>query len=197
MTKENSFQALPLLHVEEVQNTRNLSERDLWRYMKTYAPRSWAEAFYLAKTLRHESLDVPEIPSNQFSMLDIGCNVGCAIFGVLDALAVRISLQRPIKVVAVDGNAVALDLLDGFNKARSSEDDPCAVATRDVELVLINRTFAEEMQASSLGKFNIIVASKFLGECGNGAFTSFLGYAKSHLDEVCKKCCTFVAIKAN
>ena len=192
MTKENSFQALPLLHVEEVQNTRNLSERDLWRYMKTYAPRSWAEAFYLAKTLRHESLDVPEISSNQFSILDIGCNVGCAIFGVLDALAVRISLQRPIKVVAVDGNAVALDLLDGFNKARSSEDDPCAVATRDIELVLINRTFAEEMQASSLGKFNIIVASKFLGECGNGAFTSFLDYAKSHLDEV--GCCIIIEV---
>jgi len=58
--------------------------------------------------------------------------------------------------------------------------------------VRINRTFAEEMQASSLGKYNIIVASKFLGECGNGAFTSFLRYAKSHLDE--DGCCIIIEV---
>ena len=110
----------------------------------------------------------------------------------LDALAARGPFKRPIKVVAVDGNATALDLLDGFNKARASEDDPCAVATRDIELVRINRTLAEEMQASSLGKYNIIVASKFLGECGNGAFTSFLRYAKSHLDE--DGCCIIIEV---
>ena len=181
MTKESSFQALPLLRIEEVQNTRNLSKRDLWRYMKTYAPRSWAEAFYLAKTLRPESLDLSDIPSNQFSILDVGCNVGCAMFGILDALAVRISLQRPIKVVAVDGNAAALDLLDGFNKARSSEDDLCLIATRDVELTCVNRTFAEEMQYSEQREFNIIIASKSLGECGDGAFASLLRYANAHL----------------
>ena len=192
MTKESSFQALPLLRIDEVQNTSNLSERDLWRYMKTYAPRSWAEAFYLAKTLDSEVLNAAKTTVNQFSVLDIGCNVGCAMLGVLDALAVRTAFKRPIKIVAVDGNATALDLLGGFNKARASEDDPCAVATRDVELVCINRTFAEEMQASSLGKFNIIVASKFLGECGNGAFTSFLGYAQSHLDE--DGCCIIIEV---
>lgn len=181
MTKESSFQALPLLRIDEVQNTSNLSERDLWRYMKTYAPRSWAEAFYLAKTLRNESLNLSEISSNQFSILDVGCNVGCAMFGILDALAVRISLQRPIKVVAVDGNAVALDLLDGFNKVRSSEDDPCLSATRDVELTRVNRTFVEEMQSSEQQEFNIIIASKSLGECGDGAFATLLRYANAHL----------------
>ena len=182
ITKEGWFQALPLLRIEEVQNTRNLAEHDLWRYMKTYAPRSWAEAFYLTKTLGREVLNAAVTTGNQFSVLDIGCNVGCAMLGVLDALAARGPFKRPIKVVAVDGNATALDLLDGFNKARASEDDPCAVATRDIELVCINRTFAEEVQASTLGKFNIIVASKFLGECGAGSFLSFLEYAKSHLD---------------
>lgn len=192
ITKEGWFQALPLLRIEEVQNTKNLSEQDLWRYMKTYAPRSWAEAFYLTKTLGHEVLNAAVTTGNQFSVLDIGCNVGCAMLGVLDALTARVSFKRPIKVVAVDGNATALDLLDGFNKARASEDDPCAVATRDIELVRINRTFAEEMQASSLGKYNIIVASKFLGECGNGAFTSFLRYAKSHLDE--DGCCIIIEV---
>ena len=192
ITQEGWFQALPLLRIEEVQNTKNLSEQDLWRYMKTYAPRSWAEAFYLTKTLGREVLNAAVTTGNQFSVLDLGCNVGCAMLGVLDALAARVSFKRPIKVVAVDGNATALDLLDGFNKARASEDDPCAVATRDIELVHINRTFAEEMQASSLGKYNIIVASKFLGECGNGAFTSFLRYAKSHLDE--DGCCIIIEV---
>lgn len=192
ITKEGWFQALPLLRIEEVQNTKNLSEQDLWRYMKTYAPRSWAEAFYLAKTLDREVLNAAKTTVNQFSVLDIGCNVGCAMLGVLDALAARTAFKRPIKIVAVDGNATALDLLGGFNKARASEDDPCAVATRDVELACINRTFAEEMQASSLGKYNIIVASKFLGECGNGAFTSFLRYAKSHLDE--DGCCIIIEV---
>lgn len=192
IAKEGWFQALPLLRIEEVQNTKSLSEQDLWRYMKTYAPRSWAEAFYLSKTLACEVLNVAATTGSQFSVLDIGCNVGCAMFGVLDALAARTALKRPIKVVAVDGNATALDLLNGFNKARASEDDPCAVATRDVELTCINRTFAEEMQASSLGEFNIIVASKFLGECGNGAFTSFLGYAQSHLAE--DGCCIIIEV---
>lgn len=192
ITKEGWFQALPLLCIEEVQNTKNLSEQDLWRYMKTYAPRSWAEAFYLTKTLDSEVLNAAVTTDNQFSVLDIGCNVGCAMLGVLDALAARGPFKRPIKVVAVDGNATALDLLDGFKKARASEDDPCAVATRDVELACINRTFAEEMQVSSLEKFNIIVASKFLGECGNGAFTSFLGYAQSHLDE--DGCCIIIEV---
>lgn len=183
MTRSEQFQALPLLRIEEVQNTRTLSERDLWRYMKSYAPRSWAEAFYLTKTLRHESLDSSSMPNNQFSILDIGCNVGCAMQGVLDALATRMCCKCQFKVVAVDGNATALDLLDGFNKARSSDDDPCAVATRDIELIRINRTFAEEMQSSSLGVFNIIVASKSLGECGNDAFGVFLKYAKLHLEK--------------
>lgn len=181
MSKESSFQALPFLRIEEVQNTKNLSERDLWRYMKTYAPRSWAEAFYLTKNLSPEILDASAPPNNPFLILDIGCNVGCAMFGILDALAVRISLQQPVKVTAVDGNATALNLLDGFNRARSSKDDPCLIATRDVELTCLNRAFSEEMQSSEHREFNIIIASKFLGECGDGAFVSFLRYAKSHL----------------
>lgn len=192
ITKEGWFQALPLLRIEEVQNTKNLSEQDLWRYMKTYAPRSWAEAFYLTKTLGREVLNAAATTGNQFSVLDIGCNVGCAMLGVLDALATMAAFKRPIKVVAVDGNATALGLLDRFNEARASEDDPCAVATRDVELACVNRTFAEEMQASSLDKFNIIVASKFLGECGDSAFTSFLGYAQSHLDK--DGCCIIIEV---
>ena len=183
MAKEPQFKGLPPLRVEEVQRTMRLSEVDLWRYMKTYAPRSWAEAFYLVKTLRREMLDAVSASGHQPSIMDIGCGVGGALLGVLDALAVRVEVQESFKVVAMDGNEKALELLEGFVNARSKSADQCLGSTRDIELTNINKTFAEELQSPISGQFDIILASKSLGEGDSTSFNAFLGYAKERLSQ--------------
>lgn len=183
MAKEPQFKELPPLRVEEVQRTMRLSERDLWRYMKTYAPRSWAEAFYLVKTLRREMINAVSAPGHKLSIMDIGCGVGGALLGVLDALAVRVEVQESFKVVAMDGNEKALELLEGFVNARSKSADPCLGSTRDIELTNINKTFAEELQSPISGQFDIILVSKSLGEGDSTSFNAFLGYAKERLSQ--------------
>ena len=182
MASSPQFQALPLLRIEEVQKTMQLSELDLWRYMKTYAPRSWAEAFYLVKTLPRKMLDAISSPDHGLSILDVGCGVGGALLGVLDSLAGRVETPMPIKVIAMDGNETALNLLKGFVDTRSRDSDPCLGMTKGIELTRINKTFSEEIQSPISDRFDIILASKSLGEIGKASFGSFLGYVKEHLN---------------
>lgn len=184
MAQEPQFKALPLLRIEEVQRTMKLSEVDLWRYMKTYAPRSWAESFYLVKTLARETLDkIVGTEGGHISVLDVGSGVGGALFGVLDSLALRIKTNVQIDVVALDGNDKALELLGGFLETRSKIPDPALVAARDVGVTCINKTFGEESANPSARVFDMIVASKSLGEAGQGTFEPFLDYANAHLSE--------------
>ena len=184
MAREPQFNALPLLRIEEVQRTMKLSEVDLWRYMKTYAPRSWAESFYLVKTLSREALGkIVEAESGHISILDVGSGVGGALFGALDALALRVETNVQIDVVAIDGNDNALELLGGFLETRSKSPDPALATARDVGLTRINKTFAEELRDPSANVFDMIVASKSLGEDKQGAFETFLEYANAHLSK--------------
>lgn len=183
MANEAEFKALPPLRIDEVQHTMKLSEYDLWRYMKTYSPRSWAEAFYLVKTIDREVLDAISAPDRNLSIMDVGSGVGGALFGVLDSLAVRVEPRKRLRVVALDGNEVALKLLSGFMNTRSRDPDPCLGTTRDVELKCINRTFKEEFETPGEDRFDLIVASKSIGEDGSNSFVNFLGYAKKHLNQ--------------
>jgi len=136
-------------------------------YLGTYFPRSFSESFCIHSNLfgfdpyrthieRKESL----------SILSVGCGTGGDILGLICAIAGNLPNIKKLKIVAFDGNSIAIDYLSGLLdlppiKKRFS------IADNEIKFVPLPVTCVEDL-THYIGRmgdgFDFITSFKFVNE---------------------------------
>ncbi len=150
-TIDKETEGLEHLSVQEVQMTDELSSEDVRRYVKTYLPRSCAEAFVvLDHHLRDTTVDT------SISLLDVGCGSGGASLGCLLALH-KHKGQTDCRVAMnmADVNGAAMDVAENFFQQGGDHFEGTVI-----EKV---RRYTHTKEALSCS-YDVIVASKSIGE---------------------------------
>lgn len=150
-TIDKETEGLEHLSAQEVQTTDELSSEDVRRYVKTYLPRSCAEAFVvLDHHLRDTTVDT------SISLLDVGCGSGGASLGCLLALH-KHKGQTDCRVAMnmADVNGAAMDVAENFIQ-QCGENFEGMVIER-------GRRYTQTEEALSQS-YDVIVASKSIGE---------------------------------
>lgn len=158
--KEIHSNGLPYLSADEVQTTMGLSERDVERYAKTYAPRSFAEGVSAGRNLPSEFRMAAE-ESGYISMLDVGCGTAAFSLGVIHGFDRIIDKVCEPKLDLVDGNPAMIAKARAFFLSRETS------RTYGVPMVRTEWFEREIMKVSDCfpkATYDLIVTSKFLGE---------------------------------
>lgn len=139
------------LSAQEVQMTDGLSAEDVQRYVKTYLPRSCAEAFVvLDNHLQDRTIDA------SVSLLDIGCGSGGSTLGCLLALHKhRGHCGCKVDVSVYDVNSVAVDVAEElFEQAKNH-----------LEGTTLEKIERRQSMSEALSRtYDIVIASKSIGE---------------------------------
>lgn len=158
--KEIRSDGLPFLSADEVQTTMELSERDVERYAKTYAPRSFAEGVSAGRNLPSE-FRMAAGESGYISMLDVGCGTAAFSLGVIHGLDRIIDKMCEPRLDLVDGNPAMIAKARSFFLSRETS------RTYGVPKVWTEWFEREIMKVSDCfpkATYDLIVTSKFLGE---------------------------------
>ena len=83
---------------------------DVLNYLGTYFPRSYAES-YCIFTEFFKSHSEQYVSQSELSIFDFGCGTGGEIVGLLTALSECCPNVKKVRVVALDGNKNALQLV--------------------------------------------------------------------------------------
>lgn len=107
---------------EEAQYNLDSDEPKVKKYLGTYFPRSYCEAFCIFGNIfgngcYMNSLKDELVSSNEINILDIGCGTGGEIIGLLDAIRKYLPSTARINVYAFDGNQVSISCLKNIAKA--------------------------------------------------------------------------------
>ena len=86
-------------------------ESQLLKYLGTYFPRSYAEAYHIFNLFFQSNKHIYE-GRNKLSVFDFGCGTGGEVFGLLQAVMDNLPSVNKIKILALDGNANALRILE-------------------------------------------------------------------------------------
>lgn len=84
---------------------------DIKRYLGTYFPRSYAEAFCIFRNFFSKEKNVYE-NCQELSIFDFGCGTGGELIGFIMAVTKQLPNIKRIKIRALDGNSYALRLLE-------------------------------------------------------------------------------------
>lgn len=150
-TIDKETEGLELLSAQEVQMTDELSSEDVRRYVKTYLPRSCAEAFVvLDHHLRDTTVDT------SISLLDVGCGSGGASLGCLLALH-KHKGQTDCRVAMnmADVNGAAMDVAENFIQQCGDHFEGMVIEK--------DRRYTQTEDAL-FQSYDVIVASKSIGE---------------------------------
>lgn len=90
---------------------------DIKKYLGTYFPRSYAEAFCIFSNFFSKEKNVYE-NCQELSIFDFGCGTGGELIGFIMAVTKQLPNIKKIEIRALDGNSYALRLLECiFEKA--------------------------------------------------------------------------------
>ena len=90
----------------------NSGENENQRYLGTYFPRSFAEAYCIFSNLFENNAYIEAMKGrDNFSILTFGCGTGGDLMGLLEALAEKIPWIKNLDIVAYDGNFNAVEML--------------------------------------------------------------------------------------
>lgn len=150
-TIDKKTEGLELLSALEVQTTDKLSSEDVRRYVKTYLPRSCAEAFVVFDNhLRDTTVDTT------ISLLDVGCGSGGASLGCLLALH---------KHKGQTGCRVAMNMADVNDEAMDVAENLFQQGGDHFEGMVIEKARRYTQTEKALFQsYDVIVASKSIGE---------------------------------
>lgn len=143
----------------------DLSESDVLKYLGTYFPRSYGEAFCIFDNLFQNKgfYSYYNQSETAVNIAVIGCGTGGDLLGLLTVIAKYAIRKRDINIVAVDGNTEALQIferiIDRFNKLNKS----------NVSLRIITHTFENlnDFDVMSIGpakSFDFVMSSKMISE---------------------------------
>lgn len=93
------------------------NQADIKKYLGTYFPRSYVEAFCLYSDYFKSHLEEYKDRKN-LSVFDFGCGTGGEILGFLEAVEQNLPLVEVVKVRALDGNHHALRALERIIECR-------------------------------------------------------------------------------
>lgn len=86
-------------------------ETRLLKYLGTYFPRSYAEAYHIFNLFFQLNNRIYD-GRNELSVFDFGCGTGGEAIGLLQAVIDNFPSVNKIKIIALDGNANALRILE-------------------------------------------------------------------------------------
>lgn len=89
----------------------NWSLDDIKKYLGTYFPRSYAEAFCIFSNFFSKEKNVYE-NCQELSIFDFGCGTGGELIGFIMAVTKQLPNIKKFKIRALDGNTYALRLLE-------------------------------------------------------------------------------------
>lgn len=142
----------------------DLTETDVLKYLGTYFPRSYAESFCIFDNLfrnkAYSSIFHIDAPIN---IAAIGCGTGGDLMGLLTIIGKYSNLNRPINIVAVDGNSEALSILSQIIEKYKQ------YFRKELSLKIITHTFVDinSFDSSAIGNFrtlDFILCSKMICE---------------------------------
>lgn len=84
---------------------------DIKKYLGTYFPRSYAEAFCIFSNFFSKEKNVYEY-CQELSIFDFGCGTGGELIGFIMAVSKQLPNIKKIEIRALDGNSYALRLLE-------------------------------------------------------------------------------------
>ena len=113
-----------------------LTESELWVYLGTYFPRSYAESFCIYDNLFSAVEIVKHLKKDNIEILDIGCGTGGNIVGLVTAI-IKHNICSKVSITLIDGNAEAIAIAneilkhmsDRFNIEISIKTIECAIST--------------------------------------------------------------------
>lgn len=142
----------------------DLTETDVLKYLGTYFPRSYAESFCIFDNLfrnkAYSSIFHIDAPIN---IAAIGCGTGGDLMGLLTVIGKYSTLNRPINIIAVDGNSEALSILSQILEKYKQ------YFKKELYLKIIPHTFVDmsSFDSSSIGaskSFDFVLCSKMICE---------------------------------
>lgn len=142
----------------------DLTETDVLKYLGTYFPRSYAESFCIFDNLfrntAYSSVFHIDAPIN---IAAIGCGTGGDLMGLLTVIGKYSTLNRPINIIAVDGNSEALSILSQILEKYKQ------YFKKELFLKIITHTFVDicSFDLSSVGvsgSFDFVLCSKMICE---------------------------------
>ena len=136
-------------------------------YLGTYFPRSFAESFCIHSNLfSFEPYRTHLEKKEELSLLSIGCGTGGDILGLICAIANNLPNISKLKVVAFDGNNIAIDYLSdllGLEPIKSR----FGISDKDIKYVPLPVTCVEDLvhYIEHMGdSFDLITSFKFVNE---------------------------------
>lgn len=156
---------------EKFSNNLTLSGTDVLKYLGTYFPRSYAEAFCifdnLFKNKGFEILFNVELPIN---IAVIGCGTGGDLIGLLTVIEKYSSIKRKINIVVLDGNNEALNLVEKIIE-RFKQYYVIDLTLKTDNYIFNNIASFDSNRIGEKGSFDFIMSAKMIGEviaAGNG-----------------------------
>lgn len=157
----------------------NLRHEDNLKYLGTYFPRSYAEAFCIFDNLFcNETIKTKYARLTEVSILSVGCGTGGDIMGLLTVLNKHFPLIKKINIFAIDGNEDALNILSQIvSQASNHLHKEVFVTTKKV-------VFDEIRAIDAIPSFDFIMTSKFINEIinrGEGRYNnSYYDFARAY-----------------
>lgn len=149
----------------------DLTENDILKYLGTYFPRSYCEAFCIFDNLfKNHQFKTTFVKSTAINIAVIGCGTGGDLMGLLTAIEKYSEEKRDLNIVAIDGNTEAIDILEKIIERYRIISRTNIRLTR-IEHIFTNIQSFDVTRIGEKGTFDVVMSSKMICEIissGNG-----------------------------
>lgn len=156
---------------ERFDHNLDLTENDILKYLGTYFPRSYCEAFCIFDNLfKNHQFKTTFAKSATINIAVIGCGAGGDLMGLLTAIEKYSEEKRDLNIVVVDGNTKAIDILEKIIERYRIISRTNVRLTR-IEHIFTNILSFDVTRVGEDGSFDVVMSSKMICEIiasGNG-----------------------------
>lgn len=156
---------------ERFDHNLDLTENDILKYLGTYFPRSYCEAFCIFDNLfKNHQFKTTFAKSTTINIAVIGCGAGGDLMGLLTAIEKYSEEKRDLNIVVVDGNTEAIDILEKIIERYRIISRTNVRLTR-IEHIFTNILSFDVTRVGEDGSFDVVMSSKMICEIiasGNG-----------------------------
>lgn len=156
---------------ERFDHNLDLTENDILKYLGTYFPRSYCEAFCIFDNLfKNHQFKTTFVKSAAINIAVIGCGTGGDLMGLLTTIEKYSEEKRDLNIVVVDGNTEAIDILEKIIERYRIISRTNIRLTR-IEHIFTNLQSFDITRVGDEGSFDVVMSSKMICEIissGNG-----------------------------